>query len=317
MVIRAFEWMQRRSAVLLAAGVFVGLISQDLAALCKPVLGPSVFVLFLATILRLEWSEVLWRLRRPTRPLLIVAGAMIGAPLVVAVALRVFAPPEFLRTPLVLIASSPPLISVPAFALLLGLDGPLALVVMIAGSLLQPVLQPPVALAVLGIQLDIGIASLMLRLAVFIGGAFVAAGVLHLVAGGERIRRHHAALGGVAILMLLVFAIGVMDGLRAEFIEQPGHVLTAFAAVFITNFGLQALGAAVFWGAAPAWRASGREGLTAALIMANRNLATLLAVLGASAGKDVYLLLAAYQMPMYLVPAIAGPAYRALLRLRK
>lgn len=317
MLIRAFEWMERRSAALLAGGIFVGLISQDLAALCRPFLTPSVFVLFLATILRLEWPEVLGRLRRPARPLLIVAGAMVGGPLVMAAAFRLFAPPEFLRTPLVLIASSPPLISIPAFALLLDLDAPLALVVMVAGSLLQPVLQPPVALALLGIKIDIGVGALMLRLAVFIGGAFAAAGALRAAAGGERIRRHRTALGGVAILMLLVFAVGVMDGLRAELIDRPGHVLTSVAAVFLTNFGLQAVGAAVFWGAAPAWRVTGREGLTAALIMGNRNLATLIAVLGASASQDVFLMLAAYQIPMYLIPAVAGPAYRALLARRK
>jgi predicted Na+-dependent transporter len=317
MVIRAFEWMERRSAVLLAVGVFVGLVSQDLAALCKPFLGASVFVLFLATILRLEWSEVLWRLRRPTRPLLILAGAMVGAPFVMEAAIRLIGTPEFLRGPLVLIASSPPLISVTAFALLLGLDAPLALVVMVAGFILQPLVQPPVALALLGIKLNIGLGPLMLRLAVFIGAAFAAAAALRWLAGDDRIRRHGTALGGIAVLMLLVFAIGVMDGLRAEFFADPGHVLTSVAAVFLTNFGLQAVGAVVFWGAAPLWRLTGREGLTAALVMGNRNLAILIAVLGPLASKDVYLMLAAYQFPMYLIPAVAGPAYRALLKLRR
>ena len=302
--------------MLLAGGIFIGLISQDLAALCKPLLGPSIFVLFLATVLRLEWSQILGRLRRPLKPLLILAAAMVGGPLVTIAAMSLSGAPDFLRTPLVLIASSPPLISVPAFALLLGLDAPLALVVMVAGFALQPVVQPPVALALLGIKIDIGLSALMLRLAVFIGGAFAAAAALRGLAGDAHIRRHGAALGGIAILMLLVFAIGVMDGLRAEFIDEPGHVLTCIAAVFIMNFGLQAIGAAVVWAAAPLLRVSGREGLTAALILGNRNLATLVAVLGASASKDVFLMLAAYQFPMYLIPAVAGPAYRALLRLR-
>lgn len=317
LLIRALEWMERRSAVLLAGGVFIGLISQDLAALCRPFLTPSVFVLFLATVMRLEWPEIAWRLRRPVRPLLILVGAMIGGPLVMAGAIDLFAPPEFLRTPLVLIASSPPLISVPAFALFLGLDAPLALVVMVAGSALQPLLQPPMALALLGIKVDISIQALMLRLALFVGGAFVGAWALRRFFGDARLRRHSTMFGGIIVLMLLVFAIGVMDGLRTEFVNQPGHVLACVAAVFLTNFGLQAIGAAAFWGAGPALRVTGREGLTAALIMGNRNLATLLAVLGAAASKDVFLMLAAYQFPMYMIPAVAGPAYRALLRIKK
>jgi BASS family bile acid:Na+ symporter len=241
---------------------------------------------------------------------------MVGAPLVTVAILTALGIPEFLRTPLVLVASSPPLISLPAFALLLGLDGPLTLVVMVAGFALQPVLQPPVALALLGIKIDIGVAALMLRLAVFVGGTFAAAAALRAVLGTERIRRHGTALGGLVVLMLLVFAIGVMDGLRVQFFDHPGHVLAIVAAAFATNFGLQALGAAVFWAAAPAWRLTGREGLTAALIMGNRNLAILIAVLGSSASPDIYLMLAAYQFPMYLIPAVAGPAYRVLLKLR-
>lgn len=316
MLIRAFEWMERRSAILLAGGVFIGLISQDLAAFCRPFLSPSIFILFLATVLRLEWSQVLWRLRRPARPLLILAATMVGAPLIMEAAINLVGAPEFLRTPLVLIASSPPLISVPAFALLLGLDAPLALVVMVAGFALQPAIQPPVALALLGIQLNIGLGPLMVRLTVFIGGAFAAAAALRWLAGDERIRRHGTALGGIVVLMLLVFAIGVMDGLRAEFFTDPGHVLISVAAVFLTNFGFQAVGAVIFWGAAPVWRLTGREGLTTALIMGNRNLAILIAVLGSSASKDVFLMLAAYQFPMYLIPAVAGPAYRVLLKLR-
>jgi len=168
-------------------------------------------------VLRLEWSQVLWRLRRPARPLLILVGTMVGAPLVMETAINLVGAPEFLRTPLVLIASSPPLISVPAFALLLGLDAPLALVVMVAGFALQPLVQPPVALALVGVTLDIGLGPLMLRLAVFVGGAFAAAAAVRWIAGDARVRRHNATFGGIVILMLLVFAIGVMDGLRAEF----------------------------------------------------------------------------------------------------
>jgi len=316
MIIRVLAWMERRSAALLAIGVFVGLISQDLAAFCKPVIGPSVFILLTATILRLDWAQMLWRFRRPLRPLLIVAVLMVAAPLVMAAIVDVLPVPEFLRGPLVLLASSPPLISVPAFAFLLGLDGPLALVVMIAASLLQPLIQPPVALALVGVKLDIGLVPLMTRLGVFIGGAFAVAIVLRAIAGRERIQRHGPAVGGVAVAMLLVFAIGVMDGLRTQLFAAPGHVLACVLAVFATSFGFQALGILAFWAAAPLWRFSGSEGLTAALVAGTRNIATLVAVLGNAASPDLYLVLAVNQFPMYFIPSLAGPVYRRLLALR-
>lgn len=308
--------MERRSAALLAVGVFVGLLSQDLAALCKPLIGVSVFVLFMATALQLDWSEVFRRLRAPLRPLLIVAAVLVAAPIAMAVAIDLLALPDFLRGPLVLLASSPPLISVPAFALLLGLDGPLALVVMVAGSLLQAFTQPPVALALVGVKLDIGIVPLMTRLALFVGGAYGAAGLLRWVAGPARIRSYSAAFGGLVVFMLVVFAIGAMDGQRARLFAEPGHVLACFAAVFAANYGLQALGALVFWAGAPVWRFSGREGLTAALILGTRNMGSLIAVLGPSASPDLLLVLACNQFPMYLIPSLAGPVYRALLRIK-
>jgi BASS family bile acid:Na+ symporter len=316
MLFRFLGWFERHSALLLAGCVFTGLAVQDLAALCKPLVGPSVFVLFGATVLRLDWGQVFARLRAPLRPLLIVAGVMIFAPLVMAGAVALLAPPEYVRAPLVLLASSPPLISVPAFAILIGLDGPLALVVMVMGSLLQPLLQPPVALLLVGVDLDIGLAALMMRLAVFIGGAFAVAGLIRWWAGRERIQAYGPAIGGVAVLMLIVFGIGVMDGLLGQLFADPTHVLTIFAAVVAANYGLQAVGALVFWAAAPAWRLSGREGLTAGLIMGTRNIATLIATLGVAAGPDLYIALACNQFPMYLIPSIMGPVYATLLRLR-
>ncbi len=317
MIIRSLEWMERRSAVLLASGVFVGLISQDLAALCKPLVSVSVFVLFTATILRLDWELVLRRLRAPLLPLAIVAALMIGAPLLIAGLVAVFHVPEFLRTPLVLLTSSPPLIAVPAFALLLGLDGPLALVILVAASLLQPFIQPPVALALVGVKLDVGLVPLMTRLGVFVGGSFALGAVLRWIAGRERISHHGPALGGIAVVMLLVFAIGIMDGVRAVLLADPGHALACIAAVFAISFGLQAVSIVVFWAAAPLWRLSGGEALTASLVAGTRNMATLVAVLGNAASPDLYLVLAVNQFPMYLLPSIAGPIYRKLLQLRR
>jgi ACR3 family arsenite efflux pump ArsB len=311
-----FRWCERHSALLLAGCVFVGLVVQDLAALCKPLVAPSVFILLTATLLRLDWRQVFERLRSPWRPLLITGAVMVGAPLVMVGALTLFSAPEHLRGPLVLLASSPPLISVPAFALLVGLDGPLALVAMVMGTLLQPFVQPPVALALVGVQLDVSITELMLRLAIFLGGSFAVATAVRVWAGAERIREHGTAIGGVAVLMLVIFGIGVMDGLLGELIADPRRVLTVFFAVVAANYGLQIVGAVIFWAAAPAWRLTGKEGLTAALVFGTRNMATLVAALGTAAGPDLYLTLACNQFPMYLIPSIAGPVYAALLRLR-
>jgi BASS family bile acid:Na+ symporter len=317
MLVRGFEFLERHGAVLLVVGLAVGVAVQPLAALLNPLVMPAVMVLLTATVLRLDWGQVFQRLRSPGLPLVIVAWLMIGAPLVMWAAIEIAEPPAALRGPLVLVASSPVLISVPAFALMMGLDGPLALVVMVATSLLQPLVQPPLALALVGVKLDVSLGELMLRLALLIGGSFVAAGVIRRLAGEARLKRQGPAIGGVAVLMLVVFGIGVMDGLTAQLLAEPGRVLLFLAAVFVANFGLQAVGALVFWAASGTWRMSGREGLTAALATGNRNLATLVAALGGSAGPDLVLFLACNQFPLYIIPSVGGPIYRVLLRLKR
>lgn len=316
MLLRGLEWMERHGGVLLIAGLVTGVVVPPLAALFKPLVTPSVAVLLIATVLRLDWSQVFQRLRAPLLPLIIVVWIMIGAPLVMWAAVTLLDPPEALKGPLVLGVSSPVLISLPAFALMMGLDGPLTLVVMVASSLLQPLIQPPMALALLGIDLNIGMGELMLRLAVLIGGSFAVAWALRASLGVERIREQGKAIGGIGVLMLVVFGIGVMDGVLAQLLDEPARVLMFLAAVFVANFGFQAITALLFWSASSLWGMTGREGLTTALTAGNRNMATLVAALGLSGSPDLYLYLACSQFPLYLMPSLGRAIYRPLLRLK-
>jgi bile acid:Na+ symporter, BASS family len=316
MLIRWLEWLERHGGILLIAGLVTGVLVQPLAALMKPLVTPSVAVLLIATVLRLDWAQVFERLQSPLLPIIIVVWIMIGAPLVMWIAVSIVDPPEVLKGPLVLGVSSPVLISLPAFALMMGLDGPLTLVVMVASSLLQPLIQPPLALALLGIKLDVGMGELMLRLALLIGGSFSVAWLLRTTVGVARIRERGRAIGGIGVAMLVIFGIGVMDGILGLLLAEPGRVLMFVVAVFVANFGLQALTALIFWTAADAWRMTGREGLTAALTAGNRNMATLVAALGMSGSPDLYLYLACNQFPLYLMPSLGNAIYRRLLPLK-
>jgi BASS family bile acid:Na+ symporter len=316
LVSKPLEWMARRASPLLAVALFIGIALPDLARLFKPLIGPSVVVLLIATLLRIDWPQALAYARRPGRVLVVVAWLALGAPLVMAAAVRLIAPPEMLGHALVLMASSPVLISVPTFALMLGLDAPLALVAMVVTSALQPFVQPPLTLALLGVELNIGVAPLMARLAFLVGGSFVAALLIRGIAGRKRIEQAAAPIGGLAVLMLIVFGIGIMDGVTAMLLDRPGHVLLFLGTAFAGNFALQAIGAVLFWGLCRGGVVDWRQGLTAALASGNRNLAILVAALGPSIHPDLLLYLAMGQFPMFLVPAVLGPVYRMLLRVR-
>lgn len=316
MILRTLDWLARHASWLIAAALFVGMALPDLARLLKPLIGPSVFVLLIATVLRIDWSKALAHARRPGRAAIVVVWLLLGAPFLMWAATRLIALPDGLTRALVLNACSPVLTAVPTFALLLGLDAALALVAMLATSVLQPVFQPPLALALLGIELDISVTQLMIRLGLFIGGAFATALIVRMLAGRARLERVGGPISGIAVLMLIVFGIGVVDGLTETVLARPAYALTFLLAAFAANFGLQAIGGLLFLGLARTGIVERREALTTALATGNRNLAILVAVLGDGADPDLFLFLAVNQFPMYFVPALLGPIYGRLLRRR-
>jgi BASS family bile acid:Na+ symporter len=312
-ILRALDWLARRGAWVIAAGLFIGLAFPDLARLCKPAIGPTVFVLLVTTVLRIDWPKTLAYARKPGVAALVLIWLLVVTPLLVWGATRLIALPEGLVRALVLTACSPVLTAVPTFAFMLGLDAALALIAMVATSLLQPFLQPPLALLLLGIELDISVGQLMTRLGIFIAGGFAVALAIRLVAGTARVSRADGPIGGIAVLMLILFGIGAVDGLTETILRNPGHALLFLVSAFALNFALQLVGGLAFLGLARTGAVTRSQALTAALATGNRNLAILVAVLGGSADPDLYLFLAVNQFPMYFVPVLLGPIYRRCL----
>ncbi len=237
---------------------------------------------------------------------LILAWTLLVSPIVTALAARMAGLPAPLAQALVLWAASPPLISVPAIALLLGLDGALALLVMVTGTFLMPFTLPPLVLGLIGLELGIGILPLMRNLVLFIGGAALVAAALRYLGGAERRRRHAVELSGLSVLILILFAIAIMDGVRDLIVARPQQVLGyALCALFVSLL-LQALGFLAF-GWLPRIAA-----LTVGLIAGNNNMAVVWANLGSAATPELMLFFAAVQLPIYVLPAALRPVYRRL-----
>ncbi len=300
-------WLARRATTLLAAGVFTGLLLPDAAALLRPLLTPAVWGLLLLALLRIDWTEVLRQARRPGPALLIVVWLLIACPALMAGVVAVLAPPPGLATALVLVAAVPPIISAPAIAVLLGLDGALALLVMVVATLAAPLLLPVTGVALFGLGLQLSIADLMLSLLAFIGTAVAVATVLRHGLGPSRLRRAATGLDVAAVLLLLTFAIAIMDGVADRLLADPAWVLTVAAAAIAVNLALQGAGGLAF-----AWL-DRRRAVTTAFISGNRNMAVVLAVLPAGGHADVFLYFAMAQIPIYVLPALLAPLYRRVV----
>lgn len=306
----ALAWIGKHATVLLAAGVFVGLALPDLATMARPLLVPSIIVMLVFSLLRLQPAAIVDAARSPGRVLPVVGFVLLVSPAIGQAGVALFDIEGLfgsgVAVAVVLWTASPPLVSVTALAAILRLDGALSLMVMTLGGLLMPLTLPPLILGLIGIDLQIGVGELMLRLTgMLVLAGFVAAAV-RAVAGTARIQRHSDALDGAFVLVMLIFAIAVMDGVTQAAIADPAMIAGMIALVFAVSLILQAIGFVLFL---PAGR---RTATTVALISGNRNMAIVLGAAPAAFHPDAFLYLAILQFPIYLLPALLRPVYRRL-----
>ncbi|MGP1255195.1 MAG: hypothetical protein ACTS10_12325 [Kiloniellales bacterium] len=291
----------------LFVGVFIGLVLPDLATVARPLVGPAVATLLVLTLLRVEWGQMAAYLRRPGLLTVLVVWLMLVSPVATWGVLALLPGPQPLEVALVLMAAAPPILGVTAIAILLGLDGALALVMALAATLLTPITVPLLSLWLLGLELEVSIAGFMLRLALVVLGAFVLAFLLRRLAGVAWFRARATSLDGLVVLVMLVFAIAIMDGVTATIFARPEVVALWIFAAFVANPLLQIVAALAFWWLGP------RRALTVGLMSGNCNMGLLLAALPPQADFDVVLFFALAQLPMYMLPFVLTPLYRRLL----
>jgi len=103
---------------------------------------------------------------------------------------------------------------------------------------------------------------------------------------------------------VVIYGLGVMDGLTARILADPAWVAQAVAAAFAVDFGLNALTATAF-----AWMGR-RAACSAGLMSGNRNMALFLAILPAGADPRLGLFFALCQFPLFMSPFLLRNLYR-------
>jgi BASS family bile acid:Na+ symporter len=303
-IVRALHYVGRHGALFLAGGVLLGLAAPPLAAAARPLLVPALLVPLTIALLRLDWRRLADYARRPVLVAVVTVWLLAASPVLMWLAVRGLPLPPALEQAIVLMTASSPVTMCATVSLLVGLDAALAVVVIVATTALVPLTLPAVALPLLGLELDIDLATFMLRLGWMVGVAFAVALVVRRLAGPERLARGARALDAVAVLSLLVFAVAIMDGITAAFLARPGYVLGTLAAAFAANLLLQAAGTAAFL------KLGVRKALTIGLMTGNCNMGLVLVALAGNAPFDTVMFFALGQIPMYTLPALLMPLYR-------
>lgn len=301
-------FLSRNAVWVLALGVFAGLALPGFAAQLRPLLPVVVAGLLVISVMQANYAEFRHQLQQPRVLASIILCLLCASPAFMWILVNLLQVPDSLKSPLVLMAAAPPIMAAPAMALMLRLNASRMLAVVVGATLLAPFSLGLVADWFVGAELRINAFQLALRLAAFIGVCFALGAILRLVLGARRINESKPYVDVLGLLLLLVFAVAVMDGVAVRLSLETEYVLTVIAISFFANLLLQVAGGAVFFST------GARSALTAAFACGNRNMGLLLAVLPESSGPDTLLYLAVAQIPMYTLPALLSPMYNALLK---
>ena len=298
----ALAWIGRHGTRAVALSLFAGIALPPLAALMKPLFTPSLFVLLCLAFLRVDPAALRRHLGRPGVVLAATLWMMVATPLVCCIALAGFgrnvAPG--LMVALVFQAAAPPVISSPALAALIGLDGALALATLLGCATLAPATATLFAALFLGPTMQVSAMALGLRLLGMLAGAAVVATILRRLAGQDWVERQTERFDGLSVIALFVFAVAVMDGVVAQTVARPGLVLGLIVLAFATSLAFGGATALVFAraGRTAAWTLAVAAGL--------RNLGLMVAAAG-SVPELTWLYVAMAQFPVYLLPQLLKP----------
>ena len=307
MVLRGLDFVAKRATWMLAAGVFGGIAWQPLADFLAPWLEALIVMNLSLSMMRIEPAALKDYLRHPALIGAIFVFSMGIAPLF----LWGFAATTGIDGPLgagiVFHALTTPIMSAPALCVLFGLDAALALIVTVMSYALVPFTLPPLALWLLGIELDVTVLELMWRLGRIVGASFVIAIVLRRVLGSDFLAAHASRMDGIMVFGMVGVAVSLMSGLPEFAAAKPGYTAIVTGTTFAINISLQIAAAAIFW------RAGRRAAITIGLITGNTNVALVMAAVSESAPYDLLVYFVVGQFPIYILPLVAVPVYRRIV----
>ncbi len=305
-MLRFLNLLAARATLVLPCSVAIGLLLPDLAAFLRPTITPLVWLLLTVAMIRTDWPGLRRLATQPLRVALAFGFVMAGLAFVVTPVIPWLGLPAGIALCVSIMCLCPPITSAPALAPILGLNQPLCLVAAVAGLLLAPLTLPPLALFLLGLDLDIGVLELMARLGALVGSALVVA-LLVRRWRGHRLQDWARPLDGLGMVFLIVFAIAIFDGVTEKFLADPFYVLSFVAAAFGAHVAYQLIAIGCF-----CWMRK-RDALTMGFLAGTRNMGLLLAVLPATAEPALFLYIATAQFPIYIMPTVLRPIYRHLL----
>jgi BASS family bile acid:Na+ symporter len=291
------RWAGQNGAAIVIAGVVIGLCVPLLSELARPYLAVAIFIFTFGSFLKFDGKSLGSEISNVTRNALMVLWATFGVPLIVLLIMLVTRPgPELAQGLLFwsLVPASPACV---AFAAILRLNIPIALMATVLGTAASPFYIPALAALFGGYRLDIDPLQTCLHLVVLVGGAFLASVAAKRLAS-TFIRENPEAMTGIAVLAMFLAGMGSMRGMQAHLLAQPATSLSFVLLAYVLLFGAELTGTLLFW------RYGRTAALTAGLISGTRTITLAWVVLGDKVLPLADLFLAASMVAKYTAPGL-------------
>ena len=318
MIFRPFFWVLAASGqharVLLPLGVVMALLLPSSSAFFKPATPFILSVLVGLALVRLDIGAALKASIKPERLIrnfAISICLLVVFPVLFFTAAKWFGLSEELLPFVTWYALAPPIATTIWMCVLLGFTAPIAMEIVLLTNLLAPLTGPYLGEYLLGEVVPVSSAMLCMRLGAILGGGLVLALLAKYVLGSDRIEANKQKLDGLSTIAMLAFLLPVFDGIGALVIVVPTLALTCVGLACGLNFGSQII---IFLGGRlivhlskvkAAKNSCWPEGTrSVAVVSGNRNLGLYFAALPADPIFSLFV--AAYQLPLYLTPMVAG-----------
>jgi predicted Na+-dependent transporter len=291
------RWAGRNGALVVVAGVAIGLCIPHLSALARPYLAVAIFIFTFGSFLKFDGTSLGREIINARQIALMVAWATFGVPVVIMLLIAVARPGPELAQGLLFWALVPASPACVAFAAILRLNIPIALLATVVGTAASPFYIPALATMFGGYHLDIDPLATCLHLVGLVGGAFLASVAAKRLAS-PFIRANPEAMTGIAVFAMFLAGMGSMRGMQAHLLAQPQTSLEFVLLAYLLLFGAEVSGSLLFW-------QYGRSAaLTAGLISGTRTITLAWVVLGGKVLPLADLFLAASMVAKYTAPGL-------------
>jgi len=293
----ALRYAGRCGPALLLGGVMIGLIAPPLSDAARPLMGVAVFSFTLGAFLKVDFAAFRAELREGRRVIAALVWSMFGVPALMLLLVRVVQPGPDLAQGLILCMLAPPVGSAAAIAAMLGFSAPLALLATVVATFASPFYLPLLAQSLAGVSLSVDSWRMAQVLTLIVGGACVAAAMMRRYASAF-VKGNPDAMTGIAVIGLIVVAVGAMRGMQVHFLAHLREALLFLGVAFLVNAGFQAIGTLLFSGL------DRPRALAIGLVSGNRNITLIWAAAGTSvaAHPAIEAYLAISVLPIFMLP---------------